>query len=158
MIVFIVIGVIFAVIGVIIMLITHGKKVRCTSVTNAKVLDIIKNITKDYSSHRNNGKNEKSRNMENKSNNSNSHLHARNTTTFYPLLEYTIDGTKYVRKPSLGSSLPQYDIGEEIEIHYNASNPNEFYTGKGNVSMMVGMLFTIFGILFISIYLVMQLA
>ena len=48
MIVFIVIGVIFAVIGVIIMLITHGKKVRCTSVTNAKVLDIIKNITKDY--------------------------------------------------------------------------------------------------------------
>ena len=53
MIVFIVIGVIFAVIGVIIMLTTHGKKVRCTSVTNAKVVDIIRNVTKDYSSYRN---------------------------------------------------------------------------------------------------------
>lgn len=133
MIVFIVIGVIFAVIGVIIMLTTHGKKVRCTSVTNAKVIDIIKNITKDYSSHKN------------------------NTKKFYPLLEYTINETKYVRKTSLGSSLPKYEIGEEIEIHYNASNPNEFYTGKGNISMMLGMIFTIFGMLFIAIYLVMQM-
>lgn len=127
MIIFIVIGVIFAVIGVIIMLMTHGKKVRCTSVTNAKVVDIIRNVTKDYS------------------------------TTFYPLLEYNIDGTKYVRKPSIGFSSPKHKIGEEIEIHYNASNPNEFYTGKGNTSMMVGMIFTIIGILFIAIYLVMQL-
>lgn len=157
MIVFIVIGVIFAVIGVIIMLTTHGKKVRCTSVTNAKVVDIIRNVTKDYSSHRNNVGNGITINIGNESFNNNSHLRAYNTTTFYPLLEYTIDGTKYVRKSNIGSSSPKYTIGEEIEIHYNASNPNEFYTGKGNASMMVGMIFTIIGILFIAIYLGMQL-
>lgn len=158
MIVFIVVGVIFAVIGVIVMLTAHGKKVRCTSVTNAKVVDIVKSVTKDYSSRRNYTGNGITINVGNASFSNGAHTHAYNTTTFYPLLEYTVDGIKYVRKSGIGSSSPQYGIGEEIEIHYNASNPNEFYTGKGNASMMVGMILTIFGILFIAIYLVMQLA
>lgn len=157
MIVFIVMGVIFAVIGVIIMLTTHGKKVRCTSVTNAKVVDIVKSVTKDYSSRRNYARKGVTISIGNENFSNNSHLHTYNTTTFYPLFEYTVNGVKYVRKSSMGSSSPRYGIGEEIEIHYNASNPNEFYTGKGNASMMIGMIFTIFGILLIAIYLLMQL-
>ena len=160
MIVFIVVGVIFAVIGVILMIVTHGKKVRCTSVTTAKVVDMIRNVTKDYSQNRNNVSNganirvgDVNIGLGNGAYNSN----YASRTTFYPLLEYNVGGVKYVRRTSNGSSSPKYGIGEEIEIHYNASNPNEFYDGKGNSSMIMGMIFTIIGILFIAIYLVMKL-
>ena len=113
MIVFIVAGIIFAVIGVIVMLTAHGKKVRCTSVTNAKVVDIVKSVTKDYSSRGNYRGNGVTINIGNASFSNGSHLRAYNTTTFYPLLEYTVDGIKYVRKTSVGTSSPQYGIGEE---------------------------------------------
>lgn len=154
MVIFIVAGVIFAVIGVILMMVTHGKKVRCTSVTTAKVVDIIRDVRRNYSSRgAGRGVNITVGNMNMAVGNNAPY----NTTSFYPLFEYNVDGVKYVRKSSSGASSPKYGIGEEVEIHYNASNPNEFYDGKGNASMITGMIFTIFGVLFIAIYLVMQL-
>lgn len=159
MIMFIVVGVIFAVVGVILMIVTHGKKVRCTSVTTAKVVDIIRDVQRNYSSNRTNvgsGANIRVGNV-NIGVGNGAYNDTYNTTSFSPLFEYTVDGVKYVRKASTGSSSPKYGIGEEVEIHYNASNPNEFYDGKGNASMIMGMIFTILGILFIAIYLIMQL-
>lgn len=154
MIIFIVAGVIFAVIGVVLMMVTHGKKVRCTSVTTAKVVDLIREVRKNYSSRgAGSGVNISVGNMNMAIGNNAPY----NSTSFYPLFEYNVDGVKYVRKSSTGSSSPKYGIGEEVEIHYNASNPNEFYDGKGNTSMIVGIIFTIFGLLFIAVYLGAQL-
>lgn len=157
MIIFIVIGVIFAVVGVILMLVTHGKKVRCTSVTTATVVDIIRGVTRNHASRNvGNGANIRVGNV-NIGVGNGTYNNTYNTTSFYPLFEYNVDGIKYVRKASTGSSSPKYGIGQQVEIHYNASNPNEFYDGKGNSSMIMGIIFTILGLLFIAIYLGMKL-
>jgi hypothetical protein len=55
------------------------------------------------------------------------------TTTYYPVVEYTPQSNqREIRfEHDVGSSHPGYQRGDEVEVLYSASNPNEAIIDQG---------------------------
>ncbi len=159
MLIFIIVGLLFFLVGVIIILLDNKKKNRCNGVTLGKVVDIIKDVSKRYQISRENvpynGANISVGNINIGIGNS-KYGNINYNTIFYPVIEYQIEGKKYVKKSNIGSSSPSYAIGQEIEIYYNTTNPNEFYLSRGHYNIKIGIVFTILGIIFITFFSVMK--
>ena len=105
-----IIGIVFIVIGLIIFLIDVINKVKCKEMVKGTVVDIYK-IT---SISGNGGK----------------------RRTYYPIYQYNVDGTVYMKKSSNGSIFCRYQIGDEVKIKYNPKNPNRYYV-KGKITNIV---------------------
>lgn len=54
---------------------------------------------------------------------------ADNDTTYYPIVEYTVDGTTYTEQ--LDQSSPSYKIGKTIPVLYNPVDPSVVHGGDG---------------------------
>ena len=111
-------GVIFAVVGVLAMIIgstTYFKNVEaeklCTATTAATVVDYKKTVTKTSKKKKN------------------SHHRTTTThTTYSPIYEFTVDGKTYKDSDSnAASSTQQYAIGTQLELHYEPGNPDNNY-------------------------------
>ena len=105
-----ILGIAFIAIGVIILLIDVINKVKCKEMVTGTVVDIYK-ITSI------NGSGGKRR-------------------TYYPIYQYNVDGTMYVKKSSSGSIFCRYQIGDEVKIKYNPKNPNTYHV-KGKITNIV---------------------
>ena len=149
---FLIAGIVITLIGILLIVTRKAKKSRCTSTTMAKIVDFDREKTQSYNS---------SRDMQygNSTNISIGNMNiglARNNydynTVFYPIIEYQVGDKKYVKKSSSGSSSPTFAIGDETEVHYNPNDPNEFYLTESGPGIMIGVVFTIVGIIFIGAY------
>lgn len=112
------IGIIFALIGIV--MLKNEKKLKrdCTSTTFGKVVDLARHVTSNsdgfYSS------------------------------VWHPVFEYSVGELKYVKESMHGSSKSKYAIGQEVEVYYNPEKPDEYYIeGEQGVFSTV---FTIVGI------------
>ena len=155
MIVFLIVGIVFLIVGIIMFITSRNKKLHCTNATTGKVIDIIKDVSKNYSTN-GNGTNYTGPNIR-VGDFSVGVGNANYRTTFYPVIEYIVEGNKYIKRLNNGSSTPTYGIGQEIEVHYNAENPNEYYVGTGMANSIAGIVFSVLGILFIAIFAIVQI-
>lgn len=72
--------------------------------------------------------------------------HNSKKTNLFPIFEYEVYGTKYTKQYNFGTVSGQYSIGQEVEIHYNPNNANDYYI-KGNNSIIIfGVMFLFVGI------------
>ena len=114
-------GMIFIIIGVIFFIVEIVKKKKCKVTTNATVIDIARDQSRDSDGSY--------------------------STTLHPVFEYEVSGNIYVKKSRYGSSSCKYYIGQQVEILYNEKNPNQYYV-KGSLSgIMFGVVCLVAGII-----------
>ncbi len=118
-------GLIFFIIGIVLLKIRKKKEVNCTSTTFGKVRDIVRH--KSYDSN------------------------GGYSSSWHPVFEYNIGELKFVKESHYGSSQPKYAIGQDVEVCYNPDNYNEFYIVGETVPKTLGVIFTIVGIIVIII-------
>ena len=125
-----IIGLIFFLGGLFLVALSILKKKKCTSTVQGKVIDIVKEwntsntSTDDFHGYRRNDE-----------------------IMFYPVFEYSVNDTVYVKKSSSGSSSCPYSIGQEVEIHYNPQNPHQYYVKLETlVRTLLGIIFSAIGI------------
>lgn len=119
------IGIIFFIIGIVILKKRKTKEKNCTSKTYGKVVDILKHKNVD--------------------------LNGGHTYSWHPVFEYTIENLKYIKESLYGSSSSKFAIGQNVEIHFNPQNYNEFYIAEETLPRTLGTIFTIVGIVLIVI-------
>lgn len=119
------IGIIFFIIGIVILKKQKTREKNCTSKTHGKVVDILK--------HENRG------------------LDNTYTYSWHPVFEYTIENLKYVKESLYGFSESKFAIGQDVEIYFNPENYNEYYVAKETLPKTFGTVFTIVGIVLILI-------
>lgn len=116
------VGAVFFIIGIVMLNKSNKKKINCTSSIYGKVTDIVRNQSYDeYSS------------------------------SWHPVFEYNIGELKFIKKYPYGSSKSKYEIGQEVEIHYNPEDYNEYYINGDTLPKTIATIFTIVGIGAISI-------
>ncbi len=119
-------GIIFAVIGLLLIIMFFRKKKNCTSVTKGTVVDI--DVERNYDRE-----------------------HDRSYSVEFPIYEYTVDGQTYTEKATSSSGNSKYRIGDEVDIYYNPIKPDEFYVSGENAEIILGVVFLIIGVIFIII-------
>lgn len=50
---------------------------------------------------------------------------SRTSTTWYPVVEYTVDGERYEFEASSGSNPPAHEVGEAVEVAYDPADPGQ---------------------------------
>lgn len=66
-----------------------------------------------------------------------------NNLSYWPIIEYNINGKKFKNKLLSGNSIFQkYNIGNEVEIFYNKENGDEFYCKERYYSSLFWWLIT----------------
>ena len=121
------VGIIFLIIGLVMLNNRKKKEINCTSVTYGKVTDIVKHRRYDndggYSS------------------------------SWHPVLEYSIGDLKFIKESPYGSFQSKYAIGQNIEVYYNPEDYNEYYIAGDTLPKTLATIFTIVGIgvIFIAI-------
>ena len=118
-------GVIFLIIGLVMLNNRKRKKSNCTSVTYGKVIDIVKN-------RRYNG-------------------HGVYYTSWNPVFEYNIGELKFIKESYYGNSQSKYAIGQKVEVYYNPEDYNEYYIAGDNLPKTLATIFTIVGIVAIIV-------
>lgn len=119
------IGIIFLIIGVAVLKNKKRKQINCTSKIYGKVIDIVRHET-----YKKNG------------------IYS---SSWYPVFEYNIGELKYIKESLYGRSQPKYAVGQSVEVYYNPEDHNEFYIKGETVQKTLGKVFTIVGIVAISI-------
>ena len=65
--------------------------------------------------------------------------------TYYPLIEYIVDGTTILGQVSSGSNRPAYNINDKINILYNPNKVDEFIVKNDGSSNFIGIAFIAVG-------------
>lgn len=65
--------------------------------------------------------------------------------TYYPLIEYIVDGTTISGQVSSGSNRPAYNINDKINILYNPNKVDEFIVKNDGSSNFIGIVFIAVG-------------
>ena len=114
------VGVIFFIIGIVMLNNRNKKEINCTSKTYGKVTDIVRHQSYDgdggYSS------------------------------SWHPVFEYNIGELKFIKESVYGSAQSKYAIGQEVEVYYNPEDYNEYYIAGDVRSKTLATIFTIAGI------------
>lgn len=66
--------------------------------------------------------------------------------SLHPVFEYYVGGLTFVKESFYGSSQPKYAIGQDVKVHYNPDNYNEFYIDGDTLPKTLGKVFTAVGI------------
>lgn len=123
------IGILFLIIGVIVLISGILKKKNCTEIVMGKVVDISREEETDYN-HRNEA---------------GYHYHSGKNISLYPIFEYIVGENTYVKKSNSSSS--RFHIGQDVPIHYNPNNPDEYYANGIYTSFILGAIIIIIGII-----------
>ncbi|MBR2704434.1 MAG: DUF3592 domain-containing protein [Clostridia bacterium] len=117
---FIIVGVIFLIIGICISHNAKKKYKKCTIITSAKVLKNVRESFTDIDMH--------------------------TTYTMHPVFEYHV-GEETIKKEYLvGTSKIKYQEGQVVNIFYNPKKPTMFYVQGDKLQSTLGKVFTIVGI------------
>ena len=118
-----IIGIVFIIVGAIIFLADTIKRMKCKQNITGIVIDICK-----VTSIKGNGSKKRK---------------------FYPVFQYNVEGTAYIKKSTKGYIFYKYELGDNIKIKCNPKNPNQYYV-KGNISnIIMSAIWIIIGIIFI---------
>lgn len=123
--IWILIGVIFFIIGIAMLKSRKRKEIECTSKTYGKVTDVVR-----HQSHDSDG---------------------RYSSSWHPVFEYNIGELKFIKESLYGRSQSKYAIGQEVEVYYNPEDYNDFYIAGETLPRTIGTIFTIVGIVAIII-------
>ena len=113
-------GVVFFIIGIVVINNRKKKEINCISKTYGKVTDIVRH--------------------------KNSTSHGGYSSSWHPVFEYNIGELKFIKESPYGASQSKYAIGQEIEICYNPENYNEYYIAGDTLPKTLATIFTIVGI------------
>ena len=119
------VGVIFLIIGIVMLKNRKKKEIKCTSMTYGKITDIVKHndpSTDDVYS-----------------------------PGWYPVFEYNIGEQKFIREYHYGSHQTRYTIGQDVEVYYNPEDYNEYYIGGDTLPKKFAIVLTLVGIVAIFI-------
>ncbi len=103
----ILLGSITIIAGIIMIFRNKSRKRTCTSIANAKVIDIL----------------EREENEEYETISGRTEMRLK--TYYCPEFEYTVDGKTYKKSFSTYSNIQNMKIGDELTIYYNPSNPTQ---------------------------------
>lgn len=112
------VGLIFLIIGFIMIKIRKRKEEKCTCKIFGKVKDITRRQTYSSDGY---------------------------SSTLHPVFEYNIGGLTYVKESQTGSFQCKYAIGQDIEIFYNPNNPHEYYVVGEKLNKILRNIFSIVG-------------
>lgn len=66
----------------------------------------------------------------------------------YPVYQFIYKGEEYTIKSSVGTDPARYEIGDELDLYINPSNPNEFYDPSDVTTYIVlGIVFGVIGLI-----------
>ena len=118
--IWILLGLIFFIIGMVMRKKYKKKITECTSKTFGKIIDIVKRSSSDgdgYSSY-----------------------------NYYPVIEYMVGDMKFIKEYNIGNSSPKYGIGQNLEIYFNPEDYNEYYIGGDEMPTVFSTVFIFAGI------------
>lgn len=113
--IFICIGVIFIVGGIVVLNQGNSLKKRCTEETIGTVVEFIREVDFD------------------------------NKSTYFPVIEYQAGDRTISQKSRAGQNPPKYKEGEQIEIYYNPNNVQEYIIKGDSTSSFLGILVIVLG-------------
>lgn len=125
-----IIGLIFLSIG---LGIKHNRKKKlsnCSETTKGKIIDIVKRKHNDDGTA---------------------------SYTFHPVIEYNVNNQKYVKTSTFGTRPSKYEVGQEVEIHYNPDNCDTYYIEGDNTQKKLGTIFTTIGIIILLVAIVVAI-
>ena len=99
---FLLVGIIFIVAGIIVMKQGDSLKQRCSEEAIGTVVEVI--CESDYSTTENTY-----------------------TYTYYPVIEYQVGDRMLSQKSRSGQDPPKYKVGDQVEIYYNPNNVEEYF-------------------------------
>ena len=76
------------------------------------------------------------------------------SSSWHPVIEYNIRGLRYIKESAFGSSRPKYAIGQTVEVYYNPEDHHEYYIAGDTLPKTIAIIFTVVGIIAISIAIV----
>lgn len=114
------IGLVFFIIGFVMLRHKKKKELHCTARTYGRVTDIV-----SRQSHSSDGG---------------------YSTSWHPVFEYTIGSLTFVKEYSYGSSRPKFAIGQTVEVFYNPADPHEYYIGGDTLPKKFAVIFTSVGL------------
>ncbi|MCH5157506.1 MAG: DUF3592 domain-containing protein [Clostridiales bacterium] len=116
---FLLIGIIFVVAGVIVLKQGDSLAKRCTEETIGTVVEIISE--RSYSSDN------------------------QFTYTYYPVIEYQVGERTISQKSRSGQDPPKYKVGQQVEIYYNPNNVEEYIIKEDSTTKILGIGFIVIG-------------
>lgn len=121
------IGILFLCIGLGIKKNKKNKIKNCTAVTKGKVVNIVK---RSYGE---------------------GNIDEATTSMFHPVIEYSVNNEKYVKTHAFGAVPAKYEVGQEVEIHYNPDDCEKYYIEGEKIQKTLGTVFTIAGSIIIVV-------
>jgi hypothetical protein len=123
-------GIIFLIIGIVMIENRKKKEIRCTLKTYGKVKDIVRRQSYDSDGN---------------------YSHSWN-----PVFEYKIGELTFIKESNYGSSQSKYAIGQDVEVYYNPEDYNDYYITDEMLPVTIGTIFTVVGIvaIIISIFII----
>lgn len=70
-------------------------------------------------------------------------------TSWFPVYEYQVNGEDYRKISTVGTSKPEVEIGQRVDLYYNPARPQDFYVG-GSAAGQVAVIFRAIGILLLA--------
>lgn len=116
---FILVGIVFFIIGIVKLNNIKKKEINCTSTTYGKVIDIVRSQSYDGDS---------------------------GSSCLHPVFEYKIGELKFIKQSVYGSYRSKYTIGEDVKIYYNPENYDEYYIAGDSLPKIWATITTIMGI------------
>jgi hypothetical protein len=115
------IGMLFLCIGLGLNYSRKKKYKNCTAITKGKVVNVVKRSYGEGS------------------------IDEATTCMFHPVIEYSVNNEKYVKTHAFGAVPSKYEVGQEVEIHYNPENCEKYYIEGEKNQKILGIVFTIAG-------------
>lgn len=116
----ILIGVLFTGIGIFIFVRENELTRKCTKETVAKVIDVVEEIDTDSDGF--------------------------NSYTYFPVIEYYVNGNKITNRSASGSNPPKYDVNDTVIILYNPDNIKEYIIKGDKSSNLLSIIFVVCGL------------
>ncbi|MBQ8131459.1 MAG: DUF3592 domain-containing protein [Bacilli bacterium] len=66
--------------------------------------------------------------------------------TYYPVIEYEVDGNKISGKSTTGSGNSKYQVNDKVDILYDPNKPSHYIIKGDKTGSIIGIVFIVFGI------------
>lgn len=117
----IIFGIVFAIIGIFVIIKGNEQAKRCTEETVGIVIDIKEELSTDDD--------------------------GRTIYTYYPVIQYTVGDRTITKKSSSGSSSMAYNLNDKVDILYNPNKVEEYIIKGDKTSNIIGIVFIVLGII-----------
>ena len=114
-----IVGIVFFLIGILMLNNLKKKEIHCTSKTYGKIVDIVRHQSSDND--------------------------VGYSVSWHPVIEYNVGELKFIKESIYGSSQSKYAIGQNVEVYFNPDDYNEYYIADDNLPKLLAKIFTAVG-------------